>query len=71
MTMFDEIQKVQKDAQEYLDSLGPKFKQKNSGKSVVVFPYLKEHVVVDDPMKARDITSQPKYQKETSYLFNL
>lgn len=69
--MFEEMQKTKEVAEKYLHGLGKKFKTENAGKSVVVFPYLKQHEVVDDPVKATEITSQPKYQKEASFLFNL
>ena len=71
MTMFEEMQKTQQAAEKYLKGLGNKFKKDNAGKSVVVFPYIKRHEVVDDPVKATEITARPEYQKETSFLFNL
>lgn len=71
MTMFDEIQKTKNVSEKYLEKLGAKFKKENVGKTVIIFPYIKEHVVVDDPIKANDITSQSKYQKEVSFMVNL
>lgn len=71
MTILDEAQKIQTDAKVYLDGLGEEFRSENKGKSVVVFPYRKEHFVSDDPVKANEITNSPKYQKEISFVFNL
>ncbi len=71
MTILDDAQKIQDDAKSYLNNLGENFLQENKGKTVVVFPYLKEHAVVDNPVKVNEITSLPKYQKEISFVFNL
>jgi len=69
--MFEEIQKTKDASEKYLEKLGLKFKSDNAGKSVVVFPYINQHEVVDDPVAATKVTSQPKYQKKISFLFNL
>ncbi len=71
MTILDEAIKTQRDSQQYLDDLGGNFKDRNRGKTVVVFPYLKRHEVVDNPAKLNEITSRPEYQKAVSFVFNL
>ncbi len=71
MTILDEAQKIQSDAKTYLDSLGIDFLNQNKNKSVVVFPYKKEHVIVDDPVEANKVTKLTKYQDEVAFIFNL
>ena len=71
MTIVDDANKIQADALAYLDTLGVNFKIENRGKTVVVFPYLKEHRVVDDALKVNEVTNIEKYQKAISFVFNL
>lgn len=71
MSIVEEAEKIEAEAKQYLTSLGEEFFQKNKGKTVVVFPHLKQHQVFENAIEANKITSSEKYGREVSFVFNL
>lgn len=70
MTILDDAQKIQNDAKIFLDSLGKEFQEMNKGKTVIVFPYLKDYVSHENPLEAEKL-STTKHDREISYTFKL
>jgi len=71
MSILEEAEKIEAEAKQYLDSLREDFLQSNRGKTIVVFPRLRQHQVVENAVDANTLTSSEKYRRESSFVFNL